>query len=380
MLRFSLIFLLLLLTACGGSGLDTSNGRPTIIELDASPTSIRSGESSTLSWRVAGATSFTVEPGVGSVSGSSVTVSPTQTTIYILTAISEEGRDMAEVKVSVRGGGSGSDTDAPSGSFGVSGVSSGPFTNDRPEGISSADDARVLRVAPGGTFYAQVAYSDPSGIKGIELNLVNSNPEGIKGPLEPSQQFFAKGTPQGSCDLSGSATSVTCVYPIKVDEDAVNIDELTSGEFAYVFRTRVTDSAGNQSDEAIRGYVVVDEDATNSGPAPEPAPKPTPKPAPEPTPDPSENQATEVKIEVDLVGSGGGWTLYDLDAKTKGFDADTVRYWWRVVEGNKRRVWIENTRAEDTQVAFYGEREYRLELRVSDGANEVREEVDIVVQ
>ena len=378
MLRFSLFFFLLLLTACGGSGLGTSNGGPTIIELDASPTSIRSGESSTLSWRAAGATSYTVEPGVGSVSGSSVTVNPTQTTIYTLTAMSAEGRSAAEVEVSVTGGGSGSDADAPSGSFGLSGVSSGPFANDRPEGISSADDERVVRVAPGGTFYAQVDYSDPSGISAIELNLVNSNPEGTKGPLEPSQQFFTKGTPQGSCDLSGSATSVTCVYPIRVDEDAVNIGELTSNEFAYVFRTRVTDSAGNQSDEAIRGYVVVDEDATNPRPTPEPAPEPTPEPAP--TPDPSENQAAEVEIEADLVGSERGWTLYNLDAKITGFDADTVRYRWRVVEGDKRRVWMENTRAEDTQVAFYGEGEYSLELRVDDGTNEVKEEVDIVVK
>ena len=62
--------------------------------------------------------------------------------------------------------------------------------------------------------------------------------------------------------------TVICIYPITVAEDAVNIGELdgAGSEFAYVFRTKVTDAAGNQSDEAIRGYVVVTGDATPAPP------------------------------------------------------------------------------------------------------------------
>ena len=259
MLRFSfLILFLLLLAACSEVGVgSTSSSGPVIIELNASPTSISLGESSTLSWRATGATSYMVEPGVGSVTTTSVTVSPKQTTLYTITAVSLEGRDVEEVEVRVAGGGG--DTTAPSGYFGVGSAPSGPFLNDKPDGISDANDARVVRVAPGGTFYAQVDYSDPSGVAAVELNLVNSSPADVAGTLDPAQQFFTLGEPLSGCDLSSSPSNVTCVYPVRVDESAVNIDELTSSEFAYVFRTKVTDGAGNQSDEAKRGYVVIDE-------------------------------------------------------------------------------------------------------------------------
>ena len=213
-----LIFSLLLLSACGELDVSTSGNAPVIVELGASPTTISFGESSTLSWRAPGATSYTVEPGVGSVTSTSVSVSPAQTTTYKITAISAQGRDVEEVKVTVAGG-AGDDTAAPSGDFGVSKVSSGPFVNDRPGGISGSDDARVIRVLPGGTFYAQVEYSDPSGVAAAELNLVNSRPDGVAGTLDPSQQYFTKGEPLG-CDLSSRPTSVTCVYPIFVDAGA----------------------------------------------------------------------------------------------------------------------------------------------------------------
>ena len=53
----------------------------------ASPTSINSGSSSTLSWSISNATSVSINQGVGSVtSNSSTTVSPTSTTTYTLSA------------------------------------------------------------------------------------------------------------------------------------------------------------------------------------------------------------------------------------------------------------------------------------------------------
>ena len=92
----------------------------------------------------------------------------------------------------------------------------------------------------------------------------------MNGPLDPEQGFFTLGTPTGACDLSNNPISVTCVYPITVASDAVNIDELdnSGGEFAYVFRTKVTDSAGNVSDEAIRGYIIVTDDDAPNPPGP----------------------------------------------------------------------------------------------------------------
>ncbi len=347
-----LIFSLLFLSACSELDVSTSGNAPVIVELGASPKTIGFGESSTLSWRALGATSYTVEPGVGSVTSTSVSVSPAQTTTYKITAISAQGRDVEEVKVTVTGG-AGDDTAAPSGDFGVSKVSSGPFVNDRPGGISGADDARVIRVPPGGTFYARVEYSDPSGVAATELNLVNSRPDGVAGTLDPSQQYFTKGEPLG-CDLSSRPTSVTCVYPIFVDAEAVNIGELTSSEFAYVFRTKVTDGAGNQSDEAKRGYVVIDENASNPEPTPEPAPEPTP----EPTPDPAENNAPVADFSASQV-SGTLEVKYSAKSSADP-DGDTLDYTWDFGDGS-------HAESRDYARTYAKAGTYRVTLIVTDG-------------
>ena len=153
---------------------------------------------------------------------------------------------------------------APTGTFGVSEAFGGPYLSDADGAITDASDARVVSVAPGGSFFVQVDYEDPSGITNIDVNLVNSSPEGLAGTLDPTQSFFTLGQPTGisepsGCDLSGSPTSVTCIYEVQVAEDAVNISELdgSGDEFAYVFRTQVTGAEGNTSDKAERGYVVI---------------------------------------------------------------------------------------------------------------------------
>ena len=161
----------------------------------------------------------------------------------------------------------GSDMDAPTGTFGVSTSQTGPFENDDPL-ISDANDDRIIDVAPGGTFYAQVTYSDPSGISAIEIALVNSDPSDLAGPL-PAGGFSVVGEPTGDdCDLSGSATEIVCVYQIDVAADTQPITELdgSDDEFAYVFRTRVTDGANNQSDSrsaGSRGYVNIEAASSN---------------------------------------------------------------------------------------------------------------------
>ena len=59
------------------------------------------GSSVTLSWNVGNATYVIVSPQIGAVRGSSVTVSPGQTTIYTLYATNQYGRSMATVTVNV---------------------------------------------------------------------------------------------------------------------------------------------------------------------------------------------------------------------------------------------------------------------------------------
>lgn len=81
-----------------------SPSAPTISSLVASPASISSGNSSTLSWSVSGspAPTLTLDNGVGDVSGlTSKAVSPTQTTTYTLTATNSQGTTSATTTVTV---------------------------------------------------------------------------------------------------------------------------------------------------------------------------------------------------------------------------------------------------------------------------------------
>ena len=74
---------------------------PTITSFQASPTVINQGQSSTLMWQVSGASSLSIDQGIGAVAGSSVTVSPMTTTSYTLTAANAHGSSNATVTVTV---------------------------------------------------------------------------------------------------------------------------------------------------------------------------------------------------------------------------------------------------------------------------------------
>jgi len=70
----------------------------------ADPTSIQSGQSSTLTWRIQDADSAAISPSIGAVSaeGGSISVAPTTTTTYTLTAKNTGGSDTATVTVIVQ--------------------------------------------------------------------------------------------------------------------------------------------------------------------------------------------------------------------------------------------------------------------------------------
>ena len=74
---------------------------PKVSSFTAQPSTIESGQSTTLSWVVADATSLSLTPNVGTVSGSSVTVRPSVTTTYTLTAKSRVGTTTATMTVTV---------------------------------------------------------------------------------------------------------------------------------------------------------------------------------------------------------------------------------------------------------------------------------------
>lgn len=75
--------------------------KPTIDAFAASPTAIFAGQSTTLSWSVTGADTLSISPGIGAVTGSSVTVSPSATTTYTLTAKNLNGSVTKSTTVTV---------------------------------------------------------------------------------------------------------------------------------------------------------------------------------------------------------------------------------------------------------------------------------------
>ncbi|MCL4849901.1 MAG: hypothetical protein KJZ78_00785, partial [Bryobacteraceae bacterium] len=66
--------------------------KPVISSFTATPASIDSGNASTLAWSVSGATSLSINQGVGTVTGAaSKSVTPAATTTYTLTATNAAG-------------------------------------------------------------------------------------------------------------------------------------------------------------------------------------------------------------------------------------------------------------------------------------------------
>jgi len=89
----------------------SGSSAPTVTSFIATPSTINAGQSTTLSWQVTGATTLSVDGGVGNVTGlTSKTVAPAQTTIYTLTAANSAGSVTSRVTVTVNAAG---DTQAP---------------------------------------------------------------------------------------------------------------------------------------------------------------------------------------------------------------------------------------------------------------------------
>lgn len=104
-------FLLLLLIciasfpACFGTSTSstTTTGAPTIVAFTASPTVITPGQTATLVWNVTNATSVQIDQSVGSglAAAGTVTVVPSYTTTYILTAGNSSGSNSQSLTITV---------------------------------------------------------------------------------------------------------------------------------------------------------------------------------------------------------------------------------------------------------------------------------------
>ncbi|MDP2877646.1 MAG: fibronectin type III domain-containing protein [Holophaga sp.] len=74
---------------------------PVISSFTATPTTLQSGASTTLTWAVSGAISLSINEGIGTVSGTSRTVTPAATTTYVLTATNATGSSTHQATVTV---------------------------------------------------------------------------------------------------------------------------------------------------------------------------------------------------------------------------------------------------------------------------------------
>jgi len=75
---------------------------PAISSFTASAMTVSAGTAVTLNWQSSGASYYVVSPQVGAVRGTSVSVTPTQTTTYTLNATNQYGRSTATVTVTVQ--------------------------------------------------------------------------------------------------------------------------------------------------------------------------------------------------------------------------------------------------------------------------------------
>jgi uncharacterized protein YkwD len=88
-----------------------STSAPAISSFSPNPATIAAGQSASLTWNISGATSVSINNGVGDVSDvTSVSVAPTQTTMYTLTASNTAGSVTAATTITVAGTGGGGTT------------------------------------------------------------------------------------------------------------------------------------------------------------------------------------------------------------------------------------------------------------------------------
>jgi hypothetical protein len=88
--------------ACAAPAAVTPTAKPTIDSFAISPTSITQGQQTTLSWNVSGATTVTIQPGIGSVgSTGSLTLTPAATVTYTLTADNAAGSTASSATLNV---------------------------------------------------------------------------------------------------------------------------------------------------------------------------------------------------------------------------------------------------------------------------------------
>jgi len=91
-LALSLLLLLILIPSCI-TVLPPAGGQPSVIgTFSSNPSTINPGDTSTLSWNVTGASSVSIDNGIGQVSAvGAMAVSPAASTVYTISAVNSAG-------------------------------------------------------------------------------------------------------------------------------------------------------------------------------------------------------------------------------------------------------------------------------------------------
>lgn len=197
-----------------------------ISSFDASPDSIRSGESAVLNWHVSGVSNVTIEPDVGTVEpAGTLNVSPSTTTSYKLTASKGDKEDVAYCTVTVEENPLSPNENMTSVEENVIPPAENlptqeeeSFSENLPSEDSSSDDLPSI-----------VSFNADSDVitKGESSNLIWSVSEATEVVIEPeigtvslsgSQQIFPEETTTYTLTATNSAGSVSATKVIHVEE------------------------------------------------------------------------------------------------------------------------------------------------------------------
>ena len=248
--------------------------KPTISSFTASPTSINSGSSSTLSWVTTGATSIAITPGTfTSTSGSgSTSVSPTATTTYTLTATNAAGSTTAAVTVtvvskpkissftasptSINSGSSSTLSWVTTGATSIA-ITPGTFTSTSGSGSTSVSPTATTtytltatNTAGSTTATAKVTVTSTGGPLAITTTTC---PGGTQGAAYAGCTIVASGgTPPYTYSVSASASYPPLPEGMALDASTgVISSSLIGGQGTYIPQLIVTDSTKTQATQDI---------------------------------------------------------------------------------------------------------------------------------
>lgn len=244
--------------SCGGGGAPTAAPLPpvpSIARFSATPASIVAGEGSTLDWSVNGATSLSIDPGVGTTGGTSVMVHPAATTTYTLTARNGSGTTTATATVQVQPGvGVSSFTaersliTAGTGTTLMAQFSHASSARIDP-GVGPVVSGQACPVSPAGTTTYTLTVDGPGG------PLVRSLTVEVVPPPVISQFSAAPATV-----VSGASSQLTAVFSGGAGSVDQGLGSIQSGvpvatgalQASTTFRLTVTNPAGDTATRAVQ--------------------------------------------------------------------------------------------------------------------------------